>query len=207
MGQLIEQRVKRVMVEGIPVLVLFVGIGLCVTASSHATVPAPVTPFLVAPPQIVVVHDNAGDTSAGDVDIRSVRVRRSGPGCSSLALGCPEGADGAVGAVFTLAKPVRNNAIYSLFLTSGGKRFQLAAKRAAGVDSFFVFRFSDARKTEKFVLGGFRGRAVYVYAHLRTVGLGGYNPFRFSASAEPTNGRHGVTDRAPNGSGTVRFPR
>ena len=53
-GKLIKQRIKRVMVEGIPVLVLFVGIGLCVTASSHATVPAPVTPFPVAPAPFVV---------------------------------------------------------------------------------------------------------------------------------------------------------
>ena len=201
MEQLIEPRIKRVMVDGIPVLVLFVGIGLCVTASSHATVPAPATPSVLDPWPSVVVHDKPGDAAAGDVDIRSVRVLRSHPYCPRS---CPEGADGALAAVFTLAKPVRNNAIYSLFLTSGGKRFQLAAKRAGGLDSFFVFRFSDATKTEEFVQGGFRGNVIGVYAHLHTLGFG-YKPFRFSASAKPINGRRGVTDRAPNGSGTVRF--
>ena len=67
MGQPIEQRIKRVMVDGIPVqvLLLFVGIGLCLTASSDATVPAPVTPLLIAPAPSVVVHDKAGDAAAG----------------------------------------------------------------------------------------------------------------------------------------------
>lgn len=122
MEQLIEPRIKRVMVDGIPVLVLFVGIGLCVTASSHATVPAPATPSVLDPWPSVVVHDKPGDAAAGDVDIRSVRVLRSHPYCPRS---CPEGADGALAAVFTLAKPVRNNAIYSLFLTSGGSVFSL----------------------------------------------------------------------------------
>ena len=121
MGQLIKQRVKRVMV-GIPVLVLFVGIGLCVTGSSHATVPAPGTPSLIVPAPFVVVHDKAGDAAAGDVDIRSVRVSRGYPNCLGP---CPAGADGGLGAVFTLAKPVRNNAIYSLFLTSRASVFSL----------------------------------------------------------------------------------
>jgi hypothetical protein len=207
MGQPIEQRIKRVMVDGIPVqvLLLFVGIGLCLTASSDATVPAPVTPSLIAPAPSVVVHDKAGDAAAVDVDIRSVRVYRGHPYC--VLHPCPEGAaDGVVIAVFTLAKPVRNNATYSVFLTSGGKRFQLAAKRAGSVNSFFVFRFSDATKTDKFVHGFIRGRVISVYAALHTLGFG-YKPFRFFASAEPTNGRRGVTDRAPNGSGTVRFTR
>ena len=185
-------------------LVLCVGIGLFGAASGHATVATPLAPLPMAPPRPpVVVLDRAGDAAAGDVDIRSVRVYRTYPYCGGP---CPEGVDGAVAAVFTLAKPVRNNAIYSLFLTSGGRRFQLAAKRVAGVDSFFVFRFSDATKTERFVHGVFRGRAISVYANLRTLRFG-YKPFRFSASAEPTNGRRGAADRAPDGSRTVRYPR
>jgi hypothetical protein len=184
------------------ITVAMVASGLAIP-SSHATVPAPVIPFPMAPPATVALHDNVGDVGEGDLDIRTVRVYRTSPYCGGP---CPESADGAVGAVFTLAKPVRNNAIYSLFLTSGGKRFQLAAKRAAGVDSFFVFRFSDASKTDRFVYGSFRGRVIQVFAALRTVGFG-FKPFRFSAAAGATNGRRGGVDKAPDGSKTVRFTR
>jgi hypothetical protein len=193
----------RVRSKALVVTAVAVTVPVVITAAvGNATVPARVTPSPMAPPFQIAVRDTAGDVGAGDLDIRSVRVYRSVNYCGGP---CPGPVDGHVGAVFTVAKPIRNNAIYSVMLTSAGRRFQIAAKRAAGVDSFFVFRFRDSKNIDRFVWGSFRGRVVRVDALISKMGFD-WKQFRFAATAEPTNGRRGGTDRAPNGSKTIAYP-
>ena len=136
----------------------------------------------------VSVRDKRGDGKR-DLDLVSVSVARRG---------------GTLSTAFVLATPVTNNAIYSLMLTSNGRQVQLAAKRAARRDSFFVFRYSDLRNV--YVSGSIKGRVVRVSASLGVVRIAN-NSFRFSATAEPTNGRRGNSDRAPDGLRSVAFPR
>lgn len=138
--------------------------------------------------QYKTVQDPAGDVKSGDLDLRAVKVTRAG---GSLTL------------TFTVRQSIRNNVIYSAMLTVSGHQVQIAAKRAAGANSFFVFRFSDAKNI--YVKGSIKGRVASVRAPVSVAGVGS-KPFRFSATAEPTNGRSGGTDRAPNGSRTVLMP-
>jgi hypothetical protein len=135
----------------------------------------------------VLLKDKTGDVKPADLDLASVVVSRR---AETLRV------------TFLLRGAPRGNAIYSVMLSTGDRLVQVAAKRAAGTDSFFVYRFSDNRNV--YVKGSISGRTVTVRAPISVVGI--RRTFRFSATAEPTNGRSGPTDHAPAGTKTVAFP-
>jgi hypothetical protein len=176
---------------------------MAATTAAAADVPTRVpAPSPMAPPQKLVLRDRARDVSAGDLDIRSVRVSRADRYCGGP---CPGPADGFLGFTLTLAEPVRDNAVYSLMVTEGGKRLEIAAKRAAGVDSFFVVGSRADKNVRRFVNGFISGRTVTVSSNSLGTGINFFGPFRFAATARATNGRHAGFDRAPDGQRTIAF--
>lgn len=127
-----------------------------------------------------MIADPRGDTRAADLDILSATVSVSG----SL-----------VRVQLQLAARVRNNAIYSAMIDCSGKSWQLAAKKAAGDTTLFLFSWDDYEQTK--AQGFISGRTVTVVGPAKRMGCT-RGTVRFQISSEGTAGRPPRTDRVPN---------
>jgi len=133
------------------------------------------------------LRDRAGDTKASDLDILSATV----------SVGARD-----VSVRFALRGPIRGDAIYSATFTCSGKLWQLAAKRAAGTTTFFLFSLKTYQQTA--ARGTISGRTVIVSGSTSKMGCA-QGRVQFSLTAEGTNGRPPLTDKVPNsGESTYR---
>lgn len=135
----------------------------------------------------LTLSDRQDDVKAADLDLTSMSATRTG---NNLVVR------------FTLRGPVTKDVIYGFNLRVGSDEIDISAKRAAGTTSFFVFRWSDSQNV--YVTGKISGRTATVIAPLVALGTSA-RKFRVWAVAEPTKGRRGGGDRAPNGAKTVSF--
>ncbi len=142
----------------------------------------------VASSDALTVRDRAGDTKASDLDILS----------ASVSVGARD-----VNVRFTLASAVRGDAIYSATFDCSRGLWQLAAKRAAGTTTFFLYGLTTYRQTE--ARGTMSGRTVTVSGSSSKMGCN-KGRVKLSLTAEGTNGRPTLTDKVPN-SGEVAYRR
>ncbi|HLA14395.1 MAG TPA: hypothetical protein VJZ25_05170 [Gemmatimonadaceae bacterium] len=87
---------------------------------------------LVAAMGTKTIRDRRGDTKAADLDIVSATVSVSGT---------------LVRVQLKLAAAIRDDAIYSTMLECSGKTWQLAAKKAAGDKTLFLFSVDSYKHT------------------------------------------------------------
>jgi len=135
-----------------------------------------------AAPTVRVVDPN-GDVTPADLDLTSVIVSR-------------EGANFVI--KFTTRGAITSNVIYCVAGQTTTK-FLSPPRRRREQTSFFV-----SLRLQQHLCGGFDPRPHSDAHRARALGVDPTR-FRFSATAEPTNGRRGPTDRVPNGTRTVRF--
>lgn len=132
-----------------------------------------------APPRQMRVRDQA-DKGAADLDLRQVLVTLD---------------SGTVEAQFVVRGARTDNLIFSVFLYDDANHaYQLAWKRAAGVESAFLFDFGANEQTRA-ADTQIGGHSVALIALVPDLDLGS---LRFYASAEGTNSRDPHTDYIPN---------
>jgi hypothetical protein len=133
-----------------------------------------------------VVADARGDTRSPDLDIVTAAVSSQGA---------------AFGIQLRLAGEMRDDVIYSGMIDCSGKRWQLAARRVLGDNSFFLF--SRDASLQFPASGSISGRTVTLLASARKMGCTA-GIVRFVITAEGTNGRARARDRVPQ-RGTATF--
>jgi hypothetical protein len=131
--------------------------------------------------QANVFSDPAGDTKARDLDIRTVKVSRSG---ANLRV------------EFTLAANARDNSIYSAMIICGKKSWQLAAIRENGMEHNELGSLSAGGKALPAPQGSIAGNHVTLNAPANKMGCMGKVEMRFIAERASGSGDL-MTDSVP----------
>jgi hypothetical protein len=148
-------------------------------AVAHAATSAPAT-----------LRDPAKDVRAGDLDLTSISVGKTG---------------GNLVVRFTVRRPITDNVSYTASVKQGTGSWALVARRSAGIGSFVLYDLSSGLKVD--VPGAITGRMATIRAPLTELGQTEATLGRVQAyfRAEPANGRSGQTDSAATTGPTVFF--
>jgi hypothetical protein len=136
------------------------------------------------------LRDRANDVRAGDLDLTSISVAKTG---------------GNLVVRFTVRRPITDNVSYTASVKQGTGSWALVARRSAGVGSFVLYDLSSGLKVD--VTGAITGRTATIRAPLTELGQTDATLGRVQAyfRAEPANGRSGQTDSAATTGRTVFF--